>query len=96
MTKEEAEKELVHVVNDILNPYRDRESEIEAYLLAEEGWRLVPQAEWIPQTRYIERWGAEIVDCYECSNCGNIENTNDKNYCPNCGAEMKRRGDKQL
>ena len=47
MTKEEAEKELVHVVRDIRNPYRDRESEIEAYLLAEEGWRKVEQAEWV-------------------------------------------------
>lgn len=90
MTKQEAEKELIAVVTDILNPYNDREVEIEAYFLAEEGWRKVPQAEWVPQIRYIERLGVEIIDCYECSNCGNIENTNDKNYCPNCGAEMTK------
>lgn len=88
MTKQEAEKELIIVVTDILNPYNDREVETEAYFLAEEGWRKVPQAEWVPQTRHSELWGVEIIDCYECSNCGNIENTNNKNYCPNCGAEM--------
>ena len=90
MTKQNAEKELLHVVHDIRNPYNERESEIEAYFLAEEGWRKVPQAEWIPQSEYVKLWGVEIIHHYECSNCGNTEYTNNYNYCPNCGAEMRK------
>lgn len=90
MTKQEAEKELITVVTDILNPYNDREVEIEAYFLAEEGWRRVPQAEWVPQSQYVKLWGMEVIQHYKCSNCGNIEYTNSKNYCSNCGAEMKK------
>lgn len=94
MTREEAEKELVHVVNDILNPYNEKDSEIEAYLLAEEGWRLVPQAEWVPLSQYSKLWGIEIIQHYKCSNCGNIEYTNSKHYCSDCGAEMRKREEK--
>ena len=87
MTKQEAEKELVHVVNDILNPYNEKEVEIEAYLLAEEGWRKAPQAEWVD---------AEFDDYYKCSNCGYIHCTAQQLrvdpehylYCGHCGAEM--------
>lgn len=89
MNKIEVEKELISVINDLTNPYNEHETEVEAHLLAEDGWRKVPQAEWMPQSDYIELWGVEIIHHYECSNCGNNEYTNDKNYCSNCGAKMK-------
>ena len=81
MNKQEAERELVHVINDILNPYNERESEIEAYLLAEEGWRKVPQAEWI-KAECSEKNGDA-----NCSECGHWD-WSDCNYCSHCGAEM--------
>lgn len=94
MDKITAEKELLHVVNDILNPYNEREAEIEAYLLAEEGWRKVPQAEWIV-TEKEDYWIPDITvkstrPVYKCSVCekefGLIASK--YSYCPNCGAEM--------
>ena len=49
------------------------------------------KAEWVPQIRHSERWGVDIIDCYECSNCSNIEYTDNKNYCSRCGARMIER-----
>lgn len=92
MTKQEAEKELIHVVNDILNPYNDREVEIEAYFLAEAGWRIVPQAEWKTNTEQF----SNIYNHFYCSHCGNY--TDERNphklgkYCSFCGAEMIGKG----
>ena len=90
MDKITAEKELLHVVNDILNPYNEREAEIEAYLLAEEGWRKVPQAEWIEHRWTTEHdWGCINHRSIECSACKiEIYKGEPTNYCPNCGAEM--------
>lgn len=87
MTKQEAEKELVHVVNDICNPYNNRESEIEAYLLAEEGWRKVPQAEWIPIMVTDPKYRLPVIVGFTCSNCRTKQEVN-TNYCSFCGAEM--------
>lgn len=80
MTKQEAEKELVYVINDILNPYNEKEVEIEAYLLAEDGWRKVKSAKW--------QFGGDGI--VECSACGETYDSRmlPRNYCPNCGAEM--------
>lgn len=36
---------------------------------------------WVGQ----DRWN----DCYECSQCGKM-NTDNSNFCPNCGAEMNQ------
>lgn len=38
-------------------------------------WRWVGQDKW--------------NDCYECSQCGKM-NTDNSNFCPNCGAEMNQ------
>lgn len=81
MNKQEAEKELISVVTDILNPYNEREVEIEAYLLAEDGWRKVPQGAWI-KAECSEKNGDA-----NCSECGHWD-WSDCNYCSNCGAEM--------
>lgn len=51
------------------------------------------QAEWVPQSQYVKLWGMEVIQHYKCSNCGNIEYTNSKNYCSNCGAEMRKGGE---
>lgn len=37
-------------------------------------WRWVGQDQW--------------NDCYECSQCGKM-NTDNSNFCPNCGADMR-------
>lgn len=45
-----------------------------------------------PQGEWIFRNGVTCVGYYKCSNCGEVERA-EKNYCPNCGADM--RGKKQ-
>ena len=45
-----------------------------------------PRGEWITKST-----GGEMFDC--CSACGYVEWDVPKNYCPNCGADM--RGDKE-
>ena len=34
----------------------------------------------------------EMFDC--CSVCGNVEWDEPKNFCPNCGADMRKEGEK--
>ena len=90
MTKQEAEKELLTVITDILNPYNTREVEIEAWSLAEDGWRRVARAEWVD---------TGFDDYYKCSNCGYIQcdkeqlrlNPQHFLYCGHCGAEIIKR-----
>lgn len=90
MNKQEAEKELITIVTDILNPYNEREVEIEAHFLAEDGWRKVPQAEWIEHRWTTEDdWGCINHRSIECSACKTeINNGELTNHCPHCGAEM--------
>ena len=90
MNKQEAEKELIAIITDILNPYNTRETETEAYLLAEDGWRKVSQAEWIERRWTTEDdWGCINHRSIECSACKTeIKNGELTNYCPHCGAEM--------
>jgi len=56
-----------------------------------------PQGEWIENTNIFGE------GTYECSNCGNpwslMEGTpadNDMNYCPNCGAKMKKEAENDI
>jgi hypothetical protein len=44
--------------------------------------RLVVRGRW----RWVgqDQWN----DCYECSQCGKM-NTDNSNFCPNCGADMR-------
>lgn len=83
MTKIEAEKELIAVITDLLNPYNEKkvEVEVEAHLLAEDGWRKVTQAEWV-SAPCSEKDGNAT-----CSACGHWD-WSDCNYCSCCGAEM--------
>lgn len=50
----------------------------------------VPAADVRPVVRGRWRWVGQDQwnDCYECSQCGKM-NTDNSNFCPNCGADMK-------
>ena len=94
MNKQATEKELVSVINHILDPYNDKEAEVEAYLLVEDGWRKVTQAKWI-MVEKEDYWIPDITVkstrlLSKCSVCekefGLIALK--YNYCPNCGAEI--------
>ena len=41
-----------------------------------------------PQGQWIFRNGVTCGGYYKCSNCGEVERA-EKNFCPNCGADMK-------
>ena len=45
-----------------------------------------------PQGEWVFRSGVTCGGYYKCSNCGEVERA-EKNYCPNCGADM--RGEKK-
>lgn len=49
-----------------------------------------PAADVRPVVRGRWRWVGQDQwnDCYECSQCGKM-NTDNSNFCPNCGADMK-------
>lgn len=53
------------------------------------GYRKQVEAEWTPIEEFVPNWGANIIHHYECSNCKTLEYTNDRKYCPNCGAKMR-------
>ena len=81
---EEQIKEMEAVIRDILNPYNDKDPEVEAWLLVtQEGWRKQqPSGKW----RFA---GDGIVECTACEEA--YDNTmRPRNYCPNCGAYMKK------
>lgn len=50
----------------------------------------VPAADVRPVVRGRWRWVGQDQwnDCYECSQCGKM-NTDNSNFCPNCGADMR-------
>lgn len=41
-----------------------------------------------PQGEWIFMRGVTCGGYYKCNNCGEVERA-EKNYCPNCGADMK-------
>ena len=45
---------------------------------------------WIPVEEYATSWGVNVIHHYECSNCGNLEYSNNIKYCPECGSKMRR------
>ena len=49
-----------------------------------------PAADVRPVVRGRWRWVGQDQwnDCYECSQCGKM-NTDNSNFCPNCGADMR-------
>lgn len=50
----------------------------------------IPAADVLPVVRGRWRWVGQDQwnDCYECSQCGKM-NTDNSNFCPNCGADMR-------
>lgn len=57
-----------------------------------------PHGEWIENTRY-KRKGKKFLDCSRChyGENGDIicEVSKVPNYCPNCGASMRKEGDEK-
>ena len=45
----------------------------------------VHEATWIPKENSIK-----VIEFYTCSYCNNIEYSNNINFCPHCGAKMKK------
>lgn len=50
----------------------------------------IPASNVRPVVRGRWRWVGQDKwnDCYECSQCGKM-NTDNSNFCPNCGADMR-------
>ena len=88
MNKEELVKEMESVVRDILNPCNDRDPDVEAWLIIEDGWTKQQEAKWIELKGKIS--GNTVG--YECSACGlsNPGIFGNTNYCPHCGAKMHK------
>ena len=67
-----------------------------AYIVAEGlyevDYRKQIKAEWTPIKQYSKKWGVETINYYRCSNCDNLQYTDNTKYCPNCGAKMKKEG----
>ena len=60
-----------------------------------------PQGKWI-KDKSKNIWNM-VVDCYKCSNCGKkaidhslILDTAGLNFCPNCGADMRKGEDDEV
>lgn len=47
-----------------------------------------------PHGEWIFRSGVTCGGYYKCSNCGEVERA-EKNYCPNCGADMREEADNE-
>lgn len=88
MNKEELVKEMESVVRDILNPCNDRDPDVEAWLIIEDGWTKQQEAKWISAST---KPGVHVG--MKCSLCGarikysEFYNGN-HNYCHKCGAKM--------
>ena len=54
------------------------------------------QGEWIQQYKDDGGWHdmGYFYNMYKCSNCGS-NGTNRFNFCPNCGADMRKEGDEK-
>ena len=88
MTKEETVKEMESVVRDILNPYNDRDPEVEAWLLVEDGWRKQQEGKWIPvSTKPGVYAGMKCSLCKARISYSEFYGGN-HNYCHKCGAKM--------
>jgi hypothetical protein len=84
MTKEETIKEMESVIRDILNPYNDKDPEVEAWTLVDqEGWRKQLLGTWT-KAECSEKNGDAT-----CSLCGHWD-WSDCKYCSNCGAKMSK------
>lgn len=79
MSKELDIKEMESVIRDILNPYNDKDPEVEAWTLIEEGWH--KQVEGI--------WSNYSSTMMECSNCKKHVPYHRYQYCPHCGSKNK-------
>lgn len=47
-----------------------------------------------PQGKWIFRQGVTCGGYYKCNRCGEVERA-EKNYCPNCGADMRKGGNNE-
>lgn len=82
-----------------MGDYIERQAVLNAYDAVQRKngpWRFetliesVPAADVRPAVRGRWRWVGQDQwnDCYECSQCGKM-NTDNSNFCPNCGAYMR-------
>lgn len=85
MTREEDLKEMEAVIRDILNPYNDKDPEVEAWLLVEDGWHKQKTGTWRLETD--EEEPNPMFKHVVCSNCGGTSGTTFK-FCPHCGTKM--------
>ena len=82
-------KEMEAVIRDILNPYNDKDPEIEAWSLVEnEGWRKQKEGKWIPASTKPGVYAG--MKCSECkARITYSEYNNGQHlYCHKCGAKM--------
>ena len=84
MNKEELERDMESIIRNILNPYNNRDPEVEAWLLIEDGWIKQQEAKWLVRT--FTSFDIEKVG-FNCSNCNTTWDV-PTNYCPHCGAKM--------
>ena len=90
MTKEETVKEMESVVRDILNPSNDRDPEVEAWLLVEDGWRKQQEGKWISvSTKPGVHAGMKCSLCKARISYSEFFGGN-HNYCHKCGAKMSK------
>ena len=81
MSKELDIKEMEAVIRDILNPYNDKDPEVEA-------WLIVDQYGWHKQI--TGTWSLYSSTMMECSNCKKHVPYHRYNYCPHCGSKNRR------
>lgn len=68
---------------------------VDCYEKYQEAMREVEKAlEKRKQGEWLEKWDKDhfVILAYECSECGNMMNIPNANFCPNCGAKMRPKG----
>ena len=80
MTREETIKEMESVITDLLNPYNEHDTEVEA-------WRLIEEEGWHKQIEGT--WKLYSSTMMECSNCKKHVPYHKYQYCPHCGSKNK-------
>lgn len=75
-------EQAITAINELLSRVEAAEARAEAAEKKAADVRPVVRGRW----RWVgqDQWN----DCYECSQCGKM-NTDNSNFCPNCGADMR-------
>lgn len=80
MSKELDIKEMETAIRDILNPYNDKDPEVEAWLLVDrDGWHKQMTGTW-------KHYSSTMM---ECSNCKKHVPYHRYTFCPHCGSKNK-------